>query len=1526
MLIPEKDLQQVRALHEQSLHLQAFNLAQSICPLPNWEGTEAVLLASHLAYNLGALKTSGKWTKKAWRNDKKHPRALFYYASEILNTKGSLPGLIFLRKQADNFQAEGKVLSWWYCLHAGAFSFLRDFTTADEWHKKAVAAAPEEPWVWVSQAHSLELQDRYAESLAMSRKAFEMKPWQRTSVFALAHILTLSERYDEALAILTEASTRLENAWVVKQLADLQSELGLYKEAYASLEKIVELTPMREDKLEQWLYANLSDAAYLNGDIQKAIRFADISSEKFHLKIKENLENLKGTEKRVLLKLGFIRQHHVTCAPATISNIARFWQKPAEHLKVADEMCYDGTPAYKERLWAEENGWATAEFQVNWENAVELINRGVPFTLTTIHPGNGHLQAIVGYDERRKTFLVRDPYFQRLEEFLAEDLLEDQKASGPRGMALVPKEKSFELLGDLLFKESGEYDFHYAVDRELENHNREKAGEIYAEMEKAFPEHRLTWSANWAIARYDANALQLLEAVENLRKQFPDDINLKLSYLSVSNEQTARPERLKTLEEFCKQEKTDPLLWQMFGYELGLDARHHTRALHWLYKVLRKLPTSGMTYRGIADILWSKRRFEEAAELYRLAASLNDKDEQFAYSYFLAARHLKQTEQALDFLRDRFERFGHRSNLPIQSLFHALREIGLTVEAFEALENALEKRPADGELKLFAADAKARYGRRQEAERLLQQAEKNAPRGAWLRKAALLAEMDGNFKASLANWREIAGLEPVAHDAHESIAYLLAATEGRKAAQDYLHELTDKFPFNRDLHKLRLSWLREETGEAIAILKHLLELNPHDVWSYREFSRRLHDERKYTEALSVARAALELDPQDSLNYWAIGLVLTELGKYDEAAEAYKNSIKLSVEADYSLAEWIKICRTKEEKLAALRFVRSELDKQTSFGNGIIGYREQAKRLLEPEVLLKELQKFYAENKNAWFSASPVIWQLVDMYRYDEALELAEQAARRFPLVYQVWYDLSLVHKARGENERETAALRKALDIYGNWSYGIQQLVESLQRGGLFAEAKKVLQDALLRQPLEHVLYGYLADVHWKLEEREEALAAARKAVSIEPEYEWAWRAIKIWSEKLNQPNLAAELARDLTAKKPKDVSAWLTYAGILDTNGAHFSPEQLDAIEEALKLEPQHVTALAMKANVLADARRFDEAIAVCQTKFSDGYRHEQLRYVQAGIEATRGNYQESIKQLEDLAVTNPDYYPAWERLASIYSDWAEKKADYLRVTREMTRLAPQNSVTFGYLGEACLLNDKRDEAKKAFEQSIKLMPEYEFGGNSLFDLYFEDSELQNCKTVLKTLREFVKNDNSLIREIAFYAKQNDSKSIAPLWKRLCFSETAKDIHFDYVLEKFRRFSTLNEPFVEEILRQSCDDAAANPLVGAYLIELYAKRKSAKAARKTLDELRGNEKIWAEAIKKFLNMLLESKSDAYSFIKKNQDELKKNDEVWALTGYVLNAAGKDKKASEWFSDWRERKNVQPWMLWNYVISLRRQGK
>ena len=87
--------------------------------------------------------------------------------------------------------------------------------------------------------------------------------------------------------------------------------------------------------------------------------------------------------------MGFVRQHHETCVPATLAAISRYWSMPADHLQVADEICYNGTSAYSERKWAREHGWAVREFTVTEPAAAALIQRGVPFTFTTVEPAAG---------------------------------------------------------------------------------------------------------------------------------------------------------------------------------------------------------------------------------------------------------------------------------------------------------------------------------------------------------------------------------------------------------------------------------------------------------------------------------------------------------------------------------------------------------------------------------------------------------------------------------------------------------------------------------------------------------------------------------------------------------------------------------------------------------------------------------------------------------------------------------------------------------------------------------------------------------------------------------------------------------------------------------------------------------------------------------------------------------------------------------------------------------------------------------
>src|SRR5262249_2875730 len=124
--------------------------------------------------------------------------------------------------------------------------------------------------------------------------------------------------------------------------------------------------------------------------------------------------------RHVHLDVGFVRQHRDTCAPASLAAVLRYWGRPADHLAIAEAVCYHGTPPARERHWAEQQGWCVREFAVTWDSAVALLDRGVPFTLTFTEPTFGHMQAVIGYDSRRRTLLLREPSQRVFHEYPAE--------------------------------------------------------------------------------------------------------------------------------------------------------------------------------------------------------------------------------------------------------------------------------------------------------------------------------------------------------------------------------------------------------------------------------------------------------------------------------------------------------------------------------------------------------------------------------------------------------------------------------------------------------------------------------------------------------------------------------------------------------------------------------------------------------------------------------------------------------------------------------------------------------------------------------------------------------------------------------------------------------------------------------------------------------------------------------------------------------------------------------------------------
>ena len=339
------------------------------------------------------------------------------------------------------------------------------------------------------------------------------QPHFRPAISLAAHLLVLLGRDEEAIRLLDNALQRIECAWLAEQLANLQIELGQFPAARQTLERFAALSPMLEPEVLQWLNSQRSDAAYLSGDHPAAIEFARQCDSPYLQEFAKKMQPPGQAGKRVLLPVGFVRQHHMTCAPATLSSLSRYYRMPTDHLNIAEEICYDGTPAHSERKWALKNGYAVREFRATWEDATQLLSRGIAFTLTTVDPGNAHLQAVIGYDSLRGSLIVRDPFVRHYGEWEAKATFARYQAHGPRGMALVPASHA-NVLNSLPLTDAQHYDHLFALQEALENHDRTKATAIYQSMTQRFGEHRITLQAKISLAAYSGNHAQVLSCFE----------------------------------------------------------------------------------------------------------------------------------------------------------------------------------------------------------------------------------------------------------------------------------------------------------------------------------------------------------------------------------------------------------------------------------------------------------------------------------------------------------------------------------------------------------------------------------------------------------------------------------------------------------------------------------------------------------------------------------------------------------------------------------------------------------------------------------------------------------------------------------------------------------------------------------------------------------------------------------------------------------------------------------------------------
>ncbi|MFO0943068.1 MAG: tetratricopeptide repeat protein [Pirellulales bacterium] len=1518
---PNLVFQQVLDLYEAGRYLDAYHAGTVLGDIRTWPGHEGQILAGRLANNLGAPRLGRAMHWKAFCKWPTEPYCLYYGAMAYWTRFGTYHTWAKFQDVQMPESADNRVKADWAASKALMLSMMRDFMRAEQFMCDALDLDPKSPWLLVEQGELLERQDRHDESLTVLREALKIQPWFRPAVQSYGSKLIQANRDSEALEFLSQSTNHLQSGEVWCQLSVFQQELKDFDAAWQSIQQAERFWPLAsaDSVHKQWLAGQMSDLAYYRGDYQHALDLAKQIDRPFYKRLVERLERaiaepLQVAVPRIQLPVPFIRQHHDTCAPATLTALAKYWKHEVEHEEIVQRICYEGTAASDERRWAEENGFVAREFRITEQSAEQLIRAGIPFTLNTVEPGTAHLQSIVGIDVYRGVFLIQDPSERHVSEAACDKLLEHYVSSGPRGMAMVPRAEEAKL-ESIELPDADLYDLHYEVDRSLAEHSREDARRAIVQMQKLDPEHRLTLQSQMALSRYDSNTPEHLRLSEKLLEQFPKDANLQLLRISCLTELGTRDQRLEALRAACDREDSHPLFWTRLAVELADDARQHPEAIWRLRRALRGYQVDGRALSLWGNLLWDQNQRERALDSYRLAASVSEKDENHSRTYFSAARYLAKIDQAMNWLNDRLRRFGDRSTLPARTLAGALEQVEKVPEAIQVLEESSQKHQDDGEMHCYLAMTLSRYNMREAAEKQLQLAKAKCPELMYKRTSAAMALYQGRSADARGLYLEILQQDPLDVNTLEQIAGLDRDLDGDEAAEKRLRDAVAKFPHSYSLQVSLIQWLRSFRLQAAKPeIERFLKLYSESAWGHREaaiIAISMHDlELAEQHCLS----AKTLSPTNDTAYFLLGRIAQDRGDLTNAREYFREALKMNCDNDGAISALLTTCDRPLDRKEQLDFVVEQLRVQTTFGEGILAYREAAIGRIEPDAILHGLEEARASRPDLWQSWSTVVQQLMAMNQRKRAVEVATEATQRFPLTPRMWVDLALVHRAMENDEAELAALERARSINPNWVEVARELSDHHLKKKQYDKAEEAIRGVLAVDPRDPVALASLADCFYQSGKKNEALEPISRACVQAPGYSWAWQMLVDWSRELDNAVTAKETAKKVIEARPHDSRGYLHYAEAC--NEIEEIPEGLQMLDRALLLEPRDVDSHNLRAFFFGRLHQWDEALEACQPPVFGGQLPVTLQMRRAYVLYRKGQLREAADAMRASLKEDPDHYNGWSQLA----DWAEELGNlelYKEASENLLRIDPHRPVPYGYLADALLretdsskVAEARKLAKQHLKRAIELSPDYSYATQRLIDLELEDVNCDGAAEALELGGKYLPEGFKECFDLRILARRSEQ------------DETLRDKVVDQLVQWCKASSEATTAMVQAV--DSFDEKAASRAIGRLIDEINRDQAHnalggplGRLIARTVYDSDVNARLnsladgaaFHQAVQYYVRSLVrfgKTPETLDRLLSKFRKRIRESDQSWAAVATSMLDLGKNSEVIQWTKDWKQR--------------------
>jgi tetratricopeptide (TPR) repeat protein len=1512
-------LEQVRKLADSGNSYRALALLDA---LANETRVEAQTLRSRVIRHLGNDSRSKAIDFQLWRKHPHHPEAMVLYLRALSERRGLYRAWQWGNAARFPEDAPAESAADWHAVLAHMAVALRDFDTAEREFSRARRLAPGDPWILVEQSYGLAGQDRCDEAMEVAREALSLDADYRAAVQALAHFLSLTRRDDEAIDLLAQASHRMSSADVEMQLAVLLTEQRRFDEAWRALLRADEFSPLADRGRRRWLAQQSVSNLLARGRPGEAASRCTQLGDPFHTDIAERLapiiQGAVAHPRRVLLDVAFVHQHHMTCTPATLAALSHYWGHEAEHIEIAEQICYNGTPTPSERAWAERNGFVAREFTVDWEVATRLIDAGLPFALTTRFTNFGHTQAVVGYDEVRRTLLIRDPTQRVHAEFSAKELFDSLRANGPRGMVVFPSEQAHRFK-DIALPDADQWDRHYAVLTALDRHDRDAAHELALSQQESAPDHWLTdWS--WrSLASYDGDGANSAALTESLIERFGERAELLWDRHQAMGQVATRPQLREASEHAVRLFPKDAALLAQLALVCLDDARELKTAADHLSLALRVNPVDARNWRTMADVLWLSGERRAALEHYRIAACLGDMMEDMAAAYSGACRFLGQAEAGIAWLRTRDARLGAKSSAPAITCFNELELLERTPEAFELIEQARLRRPEDDALLLFCAQKYLQYGVFDKANAMLGESAGRVRHADRLRVEALFARHEGRLDDA---WRAIACAceqEPVRVDLQTLAANILSQREGHSSALDYLRSVCAKHRTLFGMHALLLQWLSADAfQEREAVLRHLLSLNERNAYMWRELADNLCRQHRLPEAWDAANRSLAQAPQEASTYSVLASLHFAANEVEAGQARCRDALRCSIDQAYAFNMLVRTCTSHEERRAALEFVEAQLSEQVVRGDALLMFQHLAKFTYAPAELESRLRTLRDRRPELWQAWLGLGLQLVDTGKLDEGRRLIDEAVERFSLTPRLHYERARIAAIQERSADALDAVRRTLQLSPAWSVAIQLYVDlALNDSSQLESALALLDSPLSRSDESPDCQVLRAKVLWRMDERERALATVEEALLQWPRHAQAWALHHTYAHTQRQADRIRSVAQRVLERHPHNIESRIRLA---ETSAS--LADALSEFDRATQIEPMNQTLYLARLDALLRHRQFDAALkAVDDAPWGEHTPVAVRRYGPRALWQS-GKRSEAIAGMRALLERESADPSLWQELVD-WLDETNRQDDYLAAASELVRLAPGVAIAHGHLGNAHRKKAEPELAIQSLRTALQLDPHYAFAAFALTDLLL-DTNWREAKPVLDALRARFPGAAAALREIRYAIAAADLSTIeAPLADivRVPYEQSGM---FDEVARRLKKGD--GKRVLLEAIHKAFEEGRAGEPAISYWIDKEVDLASSEDTDRLQQYMDGESDPHDHFKIAMIRCAAQQKRGplAEAIVRRHSAALRANLRGWGQVSYALVACGHYDAAVEWLHDWR-RNDAPSWALDNLSLAMRELG-